>query len=95
MDTENFKISERQIGGCGIAGIINQSGKKFSSKDIIRMISSMRERANGLGGGFAGYGIYPEFKDCYCFHIMYKDRSSMNETENYLKDSYKIERDRL
>ena len=22
---------------------------------------------NGLGGGFAGYGIYPEYKDFYAF----------------------------
>jgi len=87
--------TERQIGGCGIAGIMNQNGKKLSSKDIIDMISSMRERANGLGGGFAGYGIYPKFKDCYCFHIMYENRSSMNETENYLKDNYNIEEDEI
>jgi len=89
------EFREKQIGGCGIAGVMSQSGKRFSSKDIIEMISSMRERANGLGGGFAGYGIYSEFKNLYCFHIMYENRSSMNETENHLRDNYNIEKDEL
>lgn len=29
----------------------------------------MHDRSNGLGGGFAGYGIYPEYKDFYAFHM--------------------------
>ena len=33
----------------------------------------MHDRSNGLGGGFAGYGIYPEYKDLYAFHIFYDD----------------------
>jgi glutamate synthase domain-containing protein 1 len=33
----------------------------------------MHDRSNGLGGGFAGYGIYPEYKDCYAFHIFFLD----------------------
>ena len=29
----------------------------------------MRDRSNGLGGGFAAYGIYPEYKDFYALHV--------------------------
>ena len=36
----------------------------------------MHDRSNGLGGGFAGYGIYPEYKDYYAFHVFYDDRGS-------------------
>ena len=74
---------------------MSQTGKRFSGDDITKMITSMRERSNGLGGGFAGYGIYPEFKDFYCFHIMYENKSAMVETEEYLKDNYKIEKDEV
>ena len=33
----------------------------------------MHDRSNGLGGGFAGYGIYPEYRDFYAFHIFFDD----------------------
>jgi len=59
--------------GCAISGIINKKGKSFSGEDIIKSISLMHERSNGLGGGFAAYGIYPEYKDLYAFHIFYDD----------------------
>jgi glutamate synthase domain-containing protein 1 len=39
---------------------MNREGKAFSGEVIIRAMASMHERSNGLGGGFAGYGIYPD-----------------------------------
>ena len=32
----------------------------------------MHDRSNGLGGGFAAYGIYPEYRDFYAFQDVYK-----------------------
>lgn len=55
--------------GCAISGIMNVKRKLFSGSDIIKSIKLMHERSNGLGGGFAIYGIYPELKDYYAFHI--------------------------
>ena len=57
--------------GCAISGIFNKSGKRMSGEAIIESISVMHDRSNGLGGGFAAYGIYPEYKDYYAFHIFY------------------------
>ena len=51
--------------GCAISGIFARDGRRVPGGDIIRSIAVMRERSNGLGGGFAGYGIYPEYKDYY------------------------------
>lgn len=31
----------------------------------------MHDRSNGLGGGFAAYGIYPEHKDEFALHIFF------------------------
>ena len=31
----------------------------------------MHVRGNGLGGGFAAYGIYPKYDDYYAFHMMF------------------------
>ena len=54
--------------GCAIAAVISRDGKKMSGEMITQAMKPMHERSNGLGGGFAGYGIYPEYKDFYALH---------------------------
>lgn len=76
--------------GCSIAGIIDEQGNRFSGEKIICAIKKMYLRANGLGGGFAGYGIYPDNKDDFCFHIIYNDEKARENTENYLKHDFEI-----
>jgi glutamate synthase domain-containing protein 1 len=73
---------------CGITGIMNQKGKTFSGETIYKSICNMKERGNGLGSGFAAYGIYPEFKDFWCFHIMYEKIQAKQQTEEYLKKNF-------
>ena len=51
---------ERIPSGCAVTGVIDRSGKPMSGEDMIRSIAVMHDRSNGLGGGFAGYGIYPD-----------------------------------
>ena len=46
--------------GCAVSGMINKKGIRMSGEDIIKSIAVMHDRSNGLGGGFAAYGIYPE-----------------------------------
>ncbi len=77
--------------GCAISGIINRRGKVFSGEDIIKSIALMRERSNGLGGGFAAYGIYPEYKDHYAIHMFYDDKKSKEEAEIFLNEKFDIE----
>ena len=64
---------EKVFDACSIFGMMNLNGKRFSAKDPIRAMANMHDRGNGLGGGFAAYGIYPEYKDDYAFHIMFLD----------------------
>ncbi|MFA5363214.1 MAG: hypothetical protein WC335_08285 [Candidatus Omnitrophota bacterium] len=82
--------TEKDISGCAISGIMDQSGKRFSGEEIITSIASMHERSNGLGGGFAAYGIYPEFKKYRCFHMMFENKAAMAQAEDYLREQYKI-----
>jgi glutamate synthase domain-containing protein 1 len=72
---------EKDISGCGIVGIMNEEGDAFSGKAITVAICTMMERGNGLGAGFAAYGIYPELKDYWCFHIMYQDERAREAKE--------------
>ena len=43
--------------GCAISGIISHDGSDIGGEDIVRPIAVMHDRSNGLGGGFAGYGL--------------------------------------
>ena len=44
--------------GCAISGIFHKDGARENGTRIIDSIRTMHDRSNGLGGGFAGYGIY-------------------------------------
>ena len=76
--------------GCAISGIIDRSGTPMSGEAIIQSISRMHDRANGLGGGFAAYGIYPEYKEYYAFHIFYDDPSVKRACEEFLERHFDI-----
>ena len=76
---------EKDMSGCGIIAIMNEKGVDISGERVMSAIASMRERTNGLGGGFAAYGIYPEYRDLYAFHIMFDTHQAKDETETFLK----------
>lgn len=80
---------------CGIVGIINTDWQFIDGSHIREAIRIQKERGNGLGGGFAVYGAYPDQQDKYAFHIMYEgDRSSpyIPEVEDYLMSRTRIYR---
>lgn len=76
--------------GCAISGIISKDGKNINGKKIVKSISVMHDRSNGLGGGFAGYGIYPQYKDLYAFHIFYDGTKSREECERFLDRHFDV-----
>ena len=55
--------------GCAISAVISRDGQRMTGEKIIESMRPMHDRSNGLGGGFAGYGIYPEYKDLSLIHI--------------------------
>ncbi len=78
------------IDACSIFGVMDTSGKRFSGKGAIRAIANMHDRGNGLGGGFAVYGLYPQYADYYAFHIMYLSKQAKRQTEDYLKERFAL-----
>ena len=76
--------------GCAISAIISENGEKMTGETIIKSMIPMHDRSNGLGGGFAAYGIYPEYKELYALHIFYNDNEDRVECERFLKDSFEI-----
>lgn len=81
---------EKDISGCAIAGIMSETGKRFSSDLILRSIANMRERSSGLGGGFAAYGIYPDHPDDYALHMMFDQPGAQEAVRQYLESNCEI-----
>lgn len=76
--------------GCAISGMFHRGGVSFSGEQIIQSIAVMHDRSNGLGGGFAAYGIYPEYKDYYAFHIFYNTNESKRACVEFLERHFDI-----
>ena len=76
--------------GCAISGFISRDGNRMNGGDIVKSISYMHDRSNGLGGGFAGYGIYPEYKDYYAFHVFYNSNEAREQTERFLDRHFDV-----
>jgi len=82
---------EKCISGCGLTGFIHVNGERESGATVIESIAVMRERGNGLGGGFAGYGIYPDMADRFAFHLMYDNETAREQTEQLLSQGFDVE----
>ena len=76
--------------GCAISGIFSREGRRIGGETIIRSIAPMHDRSNGLGGGFAGYGIYPQYADDYAFHLFYDTPDARRACERYLEQYFEI-----
>lgn len=76
--------------GCAVSGILNVKGRRITGEKITESIACMHDRSNGLGGGFAAYGIYPKYKDHYAFHVMFDDNKAKEETEIILERHFYV-----
>ena len=88
-----MKLLEGQVripSGCAISAVISREGKRMTGEAVIESMKPMHDRSNGLGGGFAGYGIYPEYREFYALHIFYQDRESRRQGEELLKEAFEV-----
>ncbi len=85
-----FKSDYKVPSGCAVFGVIDEEGKVFNGETVINGISMMHDRSNGLGGGFAAYGIYPDYKNYYAFHMFFNDSLARKETESFFHKVFKI-----
>lgn len=76
--------------GCAIIGIMNTGGNRFSGEMAVRSIATMRFRTNGLGAGFAGYGIYPDNAEHYALHVMFQSEESQERTSKLISSLFHI-----
>ena len=76
--------------GCAISAVISRDGKKMTGEKVIESMRPMHDRSNGLGGGFAAYGIYPEYREFYAFHCFFDSNDARLACERFLKEGFEI-----
>lgn len=81
---------DKVIACCSIFGMMSVEGRKFSGTDIMTAIANMHDRGNGLGGGFAVYGLYPDHAEQYALHVMYLHEEGRRQTEEYLHQNFVV-----
>lgn len=81
---------DKVIAACSIFGMLDTTGRRFSGLDTINAIANMHDRGNGLGGGFAVYGLYPDRAEYHALHIMYTTQQARSDTEALLKRYFRI-----
>lgn len=87
---QNPNNDDKVIDACSIFGVMDTTGRRFSGESVIRAIGNMHDRGNGLGGGFAAYGLYPEYADLYAFHIMFLSDKGKQQTEELMEKCFKV-----
>ncbi|OYT27356.1 MAG: hypothetical protein B6U97_01920 [Candidatus Altiarchaeales archaeon ex4484_96] len=83
----------RNFSACGIGAMFNLDGNSVSGERIAKMMSVMNERENGLGAGYAVYGLFPQMKQYYCLQLILDDFEAKERVEEFLKDYVKIEKE--
>jgi len=93
VQLNNTHNDDKVIDACSIFGAMDTAGNRFSGEGVIKAIANMHDRGNGLGGGFAVYGLYPEHAELYAFHIMFLDVRDKRATELYLHRHFTVVRE--
>ena len=93
MNQPSFDRGHRMISGCGLSGLMSLTGERVDGRAIRQSIGLLHDRSNGLGGGFAAYGIYPDHKDHFALHMMYYTVEAQDRTEAVLEEAFDVAHD--
>jgi glutamate synthase domain-containing protein 1 len=83
-------VGSKEISACGIAGLININGKRETGSRVIDMITTMTDRENGLGAGYACYGLFPDYADYYCVQLLLDNEEAKQNVEEFFKSKANI-----
>jgi len=84
------RLPAKENEACGLFGVMDITGKRFGGEMAINAMKNIKVRGNGLGGGFAVYGLYPEYRDYYALHIMFQNIMAKEQVESYLVENFNI-----
>ena len=89
-EQENHYHDDKVFDACGLFGFIDTTGQRHSGEKAAIALNNMEDRGNGLGAGYAGYGIYPDFANQYAFHIMCRTDQDHRQVDEYLRRTFAV-----
>lgn len=78
---------------CGIIGLISAKKTLENGARIKKGIHLMNDRGNGLGAGYAAYGIYPRHSDCYALQIMGTTDEAVKRARHFIAANFTMVHD--
>ncbi|MEF2145856.1 MAG: hypothetical protein V3573_10445, partial [Desulfovibrionaceae bacterium] len=90
---ERYYDFQKDISGCGVFGVIDTKRGLIPGSTPIEGMACMHDRGNGLGGGFAAYGIYPEHKDQYALHLMCDNEAALANAREVVELYFEVSHD--
>ena len=90
MSGSTFDRGNRMLSGCGLSAMMSLTGERVDGRQVKQSIALLHDRSNGLGGGFAAYGIYPEHPEHHALHIMYYTSEAQKAAEAILAGAFDI-----
>lgn len=82
---------ERIGEACGIAALVNLDGRPESGARIGKMLRTMADRENGLGAGYAAYGLFPGRADLYCLQMLLDDREALERVREFVGQKFLLD----
>jgi len=84
---------ERVGNACGIAALINLDGRRESGARIAKMVRTMVDRENGLGAGYAAYGLFPARAELYCLQLLLDDGDARARAREVIAARFRLDGD--
>jgi glutamate synthase domain-containing protein 1 len=91
--SENRYGDDKVFDACGLIGFIDTSGRRHSGDRVAAGLACIDERGNGLGAGYAAYGLYPEHADRYALHAMCRSDAQRAALDAYLREHFAVVHD--
>jgi len=93
LESDNRYDDDKIHDACGLIGFIDTAGRLHSGERIAGGLQCMDERGNGLGAGYAAYGLYPELADQYALHVMCRSDQTRLLLDDWLRPRFTVAHD--
>jgi glutamate synthase domain-containing protein 1 len=90
MSALAFDRGNRMVSGCGLSGMMSVTGERVDGRAVRSSVALLHDRSNGLGGGFAAYGIYPEHAERFALHLMYYTSGAQDRAEEVIAEDFEV-----
>lgn len=73
---------------CGIISVVDRARQPMDGSSIKQALALMNERGSGEGAGYAVYGAYPEFAECFALHVFFDNIVETKQALDTLLDTW-------